>query len=38
MSSVFEKVLKTGNKSGNLILKTFLDSRLDLKEGTITDE
>ena len=38
MSSIFEKVLKNGNKSGNLILKIFLDSRLDLKEGTIIDE
>jgi len=28
----FEKVLKTGNKSGNSILKAFSDSGLDVKK------
>lgn len=35
MSGIFKFVLKTGNKSGNSILKAFSDSGLDVKEGEI---
>lgn len=30
MSDIFEKVLKTDNKSGNSILRAFSDSGIDL--------
>lgn len=33
MSGIFENVLKSGNKSGNSILRTFSDSGLDVKGG-----
>lgn len=33
MSGIFEKVQKSGNKSGNSILKAFSGSRLDVKGG-----
>ena len=35
MSGIFEKVLKSGNQSGNSILKAFSDSGLDVREGVL---
>ena len=32
MSGIFEKMLKTGNKSSNSILRAFLDSGIDVME------
>lgn len=35
MSGIFEQELKTGNKSGNSILRTFSGSGLDVVERTV---
>ena len=31
--TIFERIFKSGNKSGNSILRTFSDSGLDVMEG-----
>ncbi len=38
MSGIFEKMLKTGNKSSNSILRAFLDSGIDVMEGEANDK